>query len=85
MYLFTNKGKRVKNVIDIGEDVKYLLASEDKHFKDVSYKEIAIDMNIENHESIKMKLQHFKDGITQQTMLTEVGKTTLITEMNQAN
>jgi hypothetical protein len=64
MYLFTNEGKRIKNVIDIGENIQYLLVSETKHFKDVSYKEIAIDTNAENHESIKMKLKHFKDGIT---------------------
>lgn len=54
MYLFTNQGKRISNVIDIAEDVDYLLVSESKHFKDVSYRDVAIDTNAENHESIKV-------------------------------
>lgn len=84
MYMYTEKGKKVKNVLDIPDDTQYLLVSEKKGFKDVTYKEIPIDTNAENHESIKMKVQMFKDIITNQTMLTEVGKTTLLTEQNQA-
>ncbi len=56
MYLYTNKGKKIKNVIDIPQDTEYLLVSEKKGFKDVIYKELPIDTNAENHESIKMKV-----------------------------
>lgn len=84
MYMYTDKGKKIKNVLDIPDGTQYLLVSEKKGFKDVTYKEIAIDTNAENHESIKMKVQTFKDIIINQTMLTEVGKTTLLTEQNQA-
>lgn len=82
MYLYTNQGKKIKNVIDIPEGTQYLLVSEKKGFKDVTYQEIAIDTNAENHESIKMKVQGFKDIITNKTMLTEVGRATLLTEFN---
>lgn len=80
MYMYTNEGKKIKNVLDIPDGTQYLLVSEKKGFKNVSYKEIAIDTNAENHESIKMKVQTFKDIITNKTMQTEVGKTTLLTE-----
>ena len=56
MYLYTNEGKKIKNVIDIPEGTQYLLVSEKNGFKDVIYKEVAIDTNAENHESIKMKV-----------------------------
>ena len=82
MYLYTNQGKKIKIVIDIPEGTQYLLVSEKKGFKDVTYQEIAIDTNAENHESIKMKVQGFKDIITNKTMLTEVGRATLLTEFN---
>ena len=82
MYLYTNQGKKIKNVIDIPEGTQYLLVSEKKGFQDVTYQEIAIDTNAENHESIKMKVQGFKDIITNKTMLTEVGRATLLTEFN---
>ena len=77
MYLYTNEGKKIKNVLDIPEGTQYLLVSQTKGFKDVIYQEIAIDTNAENHESIKMKVQGFKDIITNKTMLTEVGRATL--------
>ncbi len=56
MYLYTNEGKKIKNVLDIPEGTQYLLVSEKKGFKDVIYQEVAIDTNAENHESIKMKV-----------------------------
>lgn len=37
MYLYTNEGKKIKNVIDIPEGTQYLLVSEKKGFKDVTY------------------------------------------------
>lgn len=56
MYLYTNDGKKIKNVLDIPTGTQYLLVSQTKGFKDVIYQEIAIDTNAENHESIKMKV-----------------------------
>jgi hypothetical protein len=37
MYLYTNEGKKIKNVLDIPEGTQYLLISEKKGFKDVVY------------------------------------------------
>jgi hypothetical protein len=37
MYLYTNEGKKIKNVLDIPEGTQYLLVSEKKGFKDVVY------------------------------------------------
>ena len=49
MYLYTNEGKKIKNMIDIPEEVQYLIASETKEFKDIEYYEPPVNKNIENH------------------------------------
>lgn len=43
MYLFTNKGKRVKSIIDVPLDADYLLVSEHHKFKDITLYEAPID------------------------------------------
>lgn len=53
LYLYTNEGKRVKNVLDIPENALYLLASEKKKFKDITYEEPHIDTNYTNHYALK--------------------------------
>lgn len=59
LFLFTNEGKRVKNVLDIPENVQYLLVSEKKRFRDIVRNEPKIDTNYTNHYTLKQKVLNY--------------------------
>jgi hypothetical protein len=61
LYMYTNDGKRVKNVLDIPDSTLYLIASEKKKFKDIKHVEPRIDTNYTNHYTLKQKILNFKD------------------------
>ena len=61
MYLFTNEGKMIRNIIEMPESVEYLIVSEKKEFKNISFDDVEVDNNLENHLSIKNKVFTFQD------------------------
>lgn len=65
-YLFTNTGQRIKNIVDISEDVLYLVVSLKNEFDDIDRREQAVDHNIENRKSIKRKVLQFLDSTNQE-------------------
>ncbi len=51
--MYSNEGKRIKNVLEIPDDINYLLVSETKKFRDILRMEPFIDTNYRNHYALK--------------------------------
>lgn len=47
-FLFTEAGTKVKNIMDVPEGTRYLVASTRNEFKDVEFREPVRDTNREN-------------------------------------
>lgn len=47
-HLYTSKGQKIANMVDLPEDVDYLVVCRKEGFKNVRFREVQVDTNLQN-------------------------------------